>query len=311
MRYLLASLFILAGLTSASAQQPPPFVPKASDTLEQNLVPLVEQNLELNIRAIPNLDPAFRESLTKAVRLDPRIVGGKPIDISKVPWQVALIRGNLAEPHRSQFCGGSVIAERWIITAAHCIVNNIVQEDPARVNVVTGTNFFIAGGSRWVVEKIVVHPDYDPNSQNNDVALLKTTQALPTSLLIGLVSSGFQPVSGASLMVSGWGSLKEGGRGSDELMGVGVPVVPNDVCNAADAYAGSITDVMLCAGFREGGLDSCQGDSGGPAAGMIDGTPKLVGIVSWGEGCARKLRYGVYSRVSLFVPWVTTSMASN
>ena len=91
-------------------------------------------------------------------------------------------------------------------------------------------------------------------------------------------------------------------------MGVNIPVIDNSVCNAAESYQKSITNNMLCAGEREGGKDSCQGDSGGPLVLGTKNEARLIGIVSWGEGCARKDKYGVYTRVSSVYDWIYSSV---
>ena len=83
----------------------------------------------------------------------------------------------------------------------------------------------------------------------------------------------------------------------------------NDVCNRPESYDGDITANMMCAGREEGGVDSCQGDSGGPLSTLLDGRTTLVGVVSLGEGCARRLKYGVYARVSAAAPWIASTMA--
>lgn len=106
---------------------------------------------------------------------------------------------------------------------------------------------------------------------------------------------------GTNARVSGWGATSEGGPGSATLLAVYKPVVSNAACNAA--YNGGITDGMICAGVPEGGRDACQGDSGGPlTAGNI-----VIGIVSWGQGCARPNFFGVYARVAHYRNWIDSN----
>jgi secreted trypsin-like serine protease len=109
---------------------------------------------------------------------------------------------------------------------------------------------------------------------------------------------------GQPLEVTGWGATREGGDTSNDLLMAKVPYADRAACNAADAYNGRITEGMICAGFKEGGVDSCQGDSGGPLVWRTQDGPFLVGVVSYGEGCARRLRYGVYTRVSAYRAWI-------
>jgi secreted trypsin-like serine protease len=243
-----------------------------------------------------------------------RIVGGDPVEIANHPWQVALIRSVPAEPTRSQFCGGSVIADSWILTAAHCIRSSVVREDPARLHVVVGTSQFFVGGERIPVAALHVHPQYNTTTNDFDFALLRL--ARPVAMGAGAVTRPIEPAGasaqiadGAKAFVSGWGATSEGGPGSLDLLGVEVPVVSTSVCNRPESYNGDITANMLCAGRETGGVDSCQGDSGGPLTAADAGRTILVGVVSFGQGCARKLKYGVYSRVPVAAGWIATTTA--
>ncbi len=114
---------------------------------------------------------------------------------------------------------------------------------------------------------------------------------------------------GTNIYVTGWGAISEGGPGSIDLLGAVVPAVSTEVCNRPESYNGDILPTMFCAGKRDGGIDSCQGDSGGPASAMIQGRDTLVGVVSFGEGCARRLKYGVYSRISTATEWIANTIA--
>ncbi|WP_218511783.1 serine protease [Variovorax sp. dw_308] len=243
-----------------------------------------------------------------SIQIDPRIIGGDFTTIDKNPWQVALVVGFAPEPIRQEFCGGSIVAPNWIVTAAHCVDNSTT---PDRVDVIAGTSFYKYKGERIKVAKVLVHKDWNPATMANDIALLKlwvpTTLGQPIALPAS--EAGIPP--GSNIEVSGWGAALEGGTPSEVLMAAQIPMVDNGSCNAPDAYDGRITNSMFCAGLRGGGLDSCQGDSGGPASLMLDGIPTLVGIVSWGEGCARQLKFGVYTRVSVFKPWVDSTIAGN
>lgn len=265
----------------------------------------IEKNLELTIRGLDGLTDAAKNKLIAAVRLDPRIVGGTPARIEDNPWQVALVRGYADEPIRSQFCGGSLIGSGWVLTAAHCIHNPVVQNDPTRVDIVAGTAFYQAMGDRVEVETIATHPNWNSATMDYDFALLKLKRSPNLGAPIEVVSAGEIVPTGARAFVSGWGAIAEGDRGSDELLGVSVPIVASDVCNAPESYNGQITPSMLCAGEREGGLDSCQGDSGGPLSGEVAGKRKLIGVVSWGDGCARKAKYGIYANIEKATDWIS------
>src|SRR5262249_9619148 len=191
-------------------------------------------------------------------RATPKIVGGEPVDIADRPWQVALVRGLDPEPKRSQFCGASVIDPGWVLTAAHCVRNTLVREDPSRVNVVVGTSQFFLGGERIPVAAIHVHPKYVDQTHDFDFALLRLTRSVTmgggaVTKPVDLADANAQIPDGTKVFVSGWGAVSEGGPGSLDLLGVEIPIVSNDVCNKPESYGGDVTTNMLCAGRASGG----------------------------------------------------------
>jgi transmembrane serine protease 11D len=239
-----------------------------------------------------------------------RIVGGHLTLISDNLWQIAMIRAQVAEPTRSQFCGGSLIRENWVLTAAHCVENSIVREDPTRVDVVAGTTQYAIGGERLKVAAIHKHPNYNGATMDNDFALLQLQAPSTMGKAIQLAGAETEVADGTEACVSGWGATAEGSPGSIDLLGAMVPVVSNAVCNQPQSYNGDILPSMLCAGHAAGGIDSCQGDSGGPLSTNIEGKNTLFGVVSWGEGCARRLKYGVYSRISTVTEWIASTIGN-
>jgi transmembrane serine protease 11D len=259
--------------------------------------------------ATPEALQAFLELSRDPSRRAGRIVDGEEVSFENNPWQVALVRFNVAEPRRQQFCGGSIIADDWVLTAAHCVQNSIVREDPARVDVVVGTPQWAIGGERIKVAQIHKHPNYNPSTMDQDFALLRLQRSQTLGQVIKTMEQNTTVSDGTATCVTGWGATFEGGPGSLNLLGAEVPVVSNDVCNRPESYDGEITANMMCAGREEGRGDSCQGDSGGPLSAQLDGRTTLVGVVSFGEGCARRLKYGVYSRVSAAAPWIASTMA--
>jgi len=235
------------------------------------------------------------------------IIGGVPVtDIKELPWQVALLRGTSTAPF--QFCGGSIVAPQWILTAAHCAEGL----SPQQVDVLAGTVFKTSGGVRVDSTALFIHPKWGQTGTDYDfdAALIKLEEPLAVGSAIELASSATEPPVDFQTRVSGWGATSEGGPSSNQLLFVDVPVVSNETCNAPSSYNGIVSQNMICLGKVAGGQDSCQGDSGGPAV-MMGETKKLVGIVSWGWGCARPNYFGVYTRVSSVKDWVDATIAAN
>ncbi len=239
----------------------------------------------------------------RLLAIQPRIIGGTVAPIGAYPWQVSIGMKNV--PHLiGHFCGGSIIASRFVLTAAHCVDG---QTKPENIQVLAGTNVLGNGGKISAVIRILVHEKWNPSTYENDVALLELKESLnnvPVELITQDNANDLAAV-GLIAIVSGWGLTKPSGQISTVLRHVGVEIVSNSSCNGPASYGGAIKGVMMCAGFVEGGKDSCQGDSGGPL--MVPnkkGGFVLAGIVSWGEGCAAPTKFGVYTRVSEFAGWV-------
>lgn len=248
-----------------------------------------------------------------------KIVGGSEAAQGSAPWQASLGVSRIADPARAHFCGGSIIASRWIITAAHCVT----RLSPEKVLVVVGSNRLHGALVRHAVKRIIVHPGFNAASMDKDIALMELLEplALGTQLraieLPRLNDEKRLLVKNAGLTVTGWGATVEDGAAVVTLRTLEVPLVQRRSCNRALAYDGAVTINMICAGFVAGGEDACQGDSGGPLtidaapgiAADAKRTPTLAGIVSWGDGCAHVDKVGVYTRVAKFTAWVGACIA--
>ncbi|KAB1270149.1 Transmembrane protease serine 6 [Camelus dromedarius] len=231
-----------------------------------------------------------------------RIVGGAVSSEGEWPWQASLqVRGR-------HICGGALIADRWVITAAHCFQEDSMAS-PALWTVFLGK---VWQTSRWPgevsfkVSRLLLHPYHEEDSHDYDVALLQLDHPVVRSAAVRPVclparSHFFEP--GLHCWITGWGALREGGPTSNGLQKVDVQLIPQDLCS--EAYRYQVTPRMLCAGYRRGKKDACQGDSGGP---LVCKEPSgrwfLAGLVSWGLGCGRPNYFGVYTRITGVIGWI-------
>jgi hypothetical protein len=224
----------------------------------------------------------------------PEIVGGTPASPGEYPAQGWLLADFGPTPGFDAECGGTLVASRWFLTAAHCVVG------ATAFTVLLGDIDVTDPNTDWYgVVGVEVNNAYDEITQQNDVAMLKLSRPAPYQPL-RVIGPNESPswAAGTQARIIGWGTTQEGGTTSDVLLKADVPIVADSTCATAYALHAPLVDpnTMVCAG--DGVHDTCQGDSGGPL--MVRdaaGNWVLAGITSWGEGCARPEYPGVYTRL--------------
>ncbi len=241
--------------------------------------------------------------------ITPRIVGGEASS-EAYPWMVSIqIRSD-----NQHFCGGTLIANHWVVTAAHCTEDISAEQ----IQVVIGTTKLneSSAGETINVRAITNHESFNSSDKlANDISLLRLeTNSIQTPISTISTADFSQISSGDLLTAIGWGALEDffgdfdNAQFPNELQDVQLPLVSPSTCRSVYSDVFSILDDPLCAGYPQGGKDSCQGDSGGPLIIYKDEIPYLVGVVSWGNGCAQAGYYGVYTNVTEYVDWLEQNM---
>lgn len=230
------------------------------------------------------------------VKFGQQIVGGVQTEKGELPFQVSL------QSSGSHFCGGSLIKPNWVLTAAHCV------QGSSSMKIVVGMHDQKdkTGTETFTAKRIIAHPQFNRSTLDYDYALIQLSgdsKFRTIDLNRVEIDIAATPM---NVWTSGWGTTSEGSYALPNILNkVEIPLVTKEDCNASTAYGGDITDRMICAGLKAGGKDSCQGDSGGPLfVQQTGGDFTLIGIVSWGEGCARPNKFGVYSKVNVMTTWI-------
>ncbi|MCK8435578.1 serine protease [Streptomyces sp. D2-8] len=248
--------------------------------------------------------PALSMGSSAPVAADSVVIGGFPVEASQSPWTVALSsRDRFGGTRAGQFCGGVVVGGTTVLTAAHCLDEDVLGGPPERVRdlkVIAGRTDLLSGrdGQEIAVRRAWVNPAYDGVSNAGDFAVLTLAEPLQGASVITMAADGDPAyAAGGVATVYGWGDTSGAGEYPDSLRAARVRVLPDALCE--EAYPGGADGAydatsMLCAGEVEGGRDACQGDSGGPLVAQ----GRLIGLVSWGIGCGRAGNPGVYMRVS-------------
>ncbi|KAM4693494.1 vitamin K-dependent protein C [Discoglossus pictus] len=237
-----------------------------------------------------------------------RLIGSKPGRKGDTPWQVLLTAD------KKFTCGGALIHPFWVLTAAHCLEQRgklLVRLGEYDRRKLEDTEI------QFSITKIIIHPEYNSKTTDNDIALLRLSQPvvygkyiLPICLPnLGLAERNLN-VDGTEVVVTGWGAESEGSRNRSLVLSyIQIPLVHYNQC--AEVMENHLSDNMLCAGRLGESQDACHGDSGGPMVTKYKGSWFLVGVVSWGEGCGRLNNYGIYTKVSRYLDWISQQMTTN
>ncbi|XP_077196671.1 acrosin-like isoform X2 [Paroedura picta] len=238
-----------------------------------------------------------------------RVIGGTDAVPGTWPWMVSIQIPS--ENGYIHVCGGSLISPRWVVTAAHCFLQKKFLE---HWKLIIGATQLSQPGDfvqERTIKNLVEHELYSRRRSLNDIALMELSAPVNCSDYIQPACLPDEDVDVSSLThcyVSGWGvmDMSKPTETADIMQEARVNLISLDICNSTEWYNGRIHYNNLCAGYEEGGIDSCQGDSGGPLTCREARSERfwVVGVTSWGNGCAKVRKPGVYSSTQQFLDWV-------
>ncbi|WP_159820288.1 serine protease [Colwellia sp. 20A7] len=294
MNYIIAMIVILCTLPVDAENLSPisKLLQESNANMEKAIDRAVEKSHQISSERMQRI-------LEHQKKFEPKIVGGRETEVNAYPWAVSLAYSD-SSGLLSSYCGASLIAKSWLLTAAHCEVYTSDVVIIGRHDLTTNT------GRIYKINRFVPHPLYNSDTSDNDIALVELSENAENTLILNIYTQLANVTAGKKVTVIGWGRLSEGGITSKTLQEVTVPVVANNICKSA--YS-NLTENMICAGEKGGGKDSCQGDSGGPLLFKVGDAWSQVGVVSFGTGCARENYYGVYTRVANYGKWINTVLS--
>ncbi|XP_074251762.1 transmembrane protease serine 11B [Saimiri boliviensis] len=266
-----------------------------------NAVPASIELMEISKAASEMLtNNCCGRQLANSIITGNKIVNGKSAQAGAWPWQASM------QWKGRHYCGASLISSRWLLSAAHCFAK---RNNSKYWTVNFGTVVNKPYMTRKV-QNIIFHENYSSPGLHDDIALVQLAEEVSFTKYIRricLPEAKMKLSQNDNVVVTGWGTLHMHGAFPVTLQEAFLKIIDNNICNAPYALSGSVTDTMLCAGFMSGEADACQNDSGGPLT-YPDSRNiwHLVGIVSWGDGCGKKNKPGVYTRVTSYRDWITS-----